>query len=117
MTDELERPVFPAVPKLGLAPVDVVERSPTGLALLPQILVRIGTVVTAIAAIGIPIFSAMLPAPWAVTGVAVCTSICGLGAALGFASPGIRTQPGPQAVTTGIPNPTPSNPTRIGPKL
>ncbi len=103
-------------PALGLQPVAVVERSPTGLALLPQMVVKVAVVVVGLAAIGIPIFSAMLPAPWAVSGLAICSSIVGLGTVLGIASPGARSLPGTQPVTLAQPAAAPSAP-RIGPPL
>ena len=83
---------------MGLAPVQVVERSPTGLALLPQVAVKIATVLVGLAAIGIPVFTTMLPAPWAATGLAICSSIIGIGTVLGIASPGVRKEAGAQPV-------------------
>ncbi len=77
-------------PALGLAPVPNANISPTGLALLPQVAVRIGMAVAALAAIGTIVFTALLPAPFAVVGVSVCGAVTGLCAALGFASPGLR---------------------------
>lgn len=86
-------------PALGLSPVSVVERSPTGLALVGPILVKVGTVLAALSAVGTVVFSALLPAPWAVTGLAVCSSVTAALVALGIASPGVRSQPGTQPVT------------------
>lgn len=107
MSDELSRPPFPSEPKLGLAPVAVVERSPTGLAVVPQVVVKVVTVLVGLAAIGIPVFTTMLPAPWAATGLAICSSIVAIGTVFGIASPGVRTQAG--AVESKIETP------RIGP--
>jgi hypothetical protein len=118
MTDEIQKPPFPSEPKLGLDPVQVVERSPTGLALLPQMAVKVAVVVVGLAAVGIPIFTAMLPAPWAATGLAICSSIVGLGTVLGIVSPGARASPGTQPVTLAAPAVPPSSPTpRIGPPV
>ncbi len=103
-------------PALGLSPVAVVERSPTGLALLPQMVVRVATVIVGLAAVGAGVFPLFLPAPWAATGGAVCLAIVGLGATLGLASPGVRSSPGTQPVTLAAPAAPPSAPTpRIGP--
>lgn len=97
MTDPT-RPI--GTPMLGVTPVAVVERSPTGLALIGPVLVKVGTVLAALAAVGTVVFSAMLPAPWAVTGLMVCSSITAALVALGIASPGVRTQAGPAPVET-----------------
>ena len=94
MPDEIARPVFPSEPKLGLAPVAIVERSPTGLALLPQVAVKVAAVIVALATVGLAVFGMLLPAPWAATGLAICTAIVGLGATLGIVSPGARSAPG-----------------------
>ena len=110
MTDELIRPPFPSEPKLGLTPVAVVERSPTGLAVLPQVAVKVATVLVGLAAIGVPIFSTMLPAPWAVTALAVCSSIIGIGTVLGIASPGVRKEAGAQPVVEQQPRVGPPTP-------
>ncbi len=105
-------------PALGLSPVAVVERSPTGLALLPQVAVRIATVVVGLAAVGVTVFTVLLPAPWAATGLAVCSSIVALGTAVGLASPGVRSAPGTQPVTLAAPAAAPSSPTpRVGPPV
>ena len=101
-------------PALGLSPVAVVERSPTGLALIGPALVKIGTVLAALAAVGSVVFAAMLPAPWAVTGLAVCASVTAAMTALGVASPGVRTQAGTQVVTLAQPAAAPFAP-RVGP--
>ena len=105
-------------PALGGGPIAVVERSPTGIALLPQIVVKVATVIVGLAAIGAGIFPLFLPAPWAATGGAVCLAIVGLGATLGLASPGVRSQPGTQPVTLAAPAapPSPSAP-RVGPPV
>ena len=124
MTNELSRPAFPSEPKLGLAPVAVVERSPTGLALLPQVAVKIATVVVGLAAIGVVVFTSLMPAagatiaplPWVVTGLAICSSIVGLGTVLGIMSPGARAAPGTQPVTLAQPSAAPSSP-RVGPPV
>ena len=107
MPDELSRPPFPSEPKMGIQPVSMVERSPTGLAVLPQVVVKVVTVLVGLAAIGIPIFTTMLPAPWAATGLMVCSSIVGIGTVFGIASPGVRKEAGAQPVTIAAP--------RIGP--
>lgn len=103
MTDELSRPPFPSEPMLGLAPVAVVERSPTGLAVVPQVLVKVMTVLVGLAAIGIPVFTTMLPAPWAVTALTVCSSVVGIGTVFGIASPGVRSQPGAVTAPVAVP--------------
>lgn len=84
-------------PVLGIKPVAVVERSPTGIALLPQVVVKVATIVCGLAAVGVAVFTTLLPAPWAVTGLAICSSIVGLGTVLGIASPGVRSGAGAQA--------------------
>ncbi len=61
---------------------------------MPQVVVKVMTVLVGLAAIGIPIFTTMLPAPWAVTGLAICSSIVGIGTVFGIASPGVRTGAG-----------------------
>lgn len=94
MSDEITRPDFPSIPKLGEAPVAVVVRSPTGIAMIGPVLVKVGTVLAALAAVGSVVFAALLPAPFAVTGLAVCASITAAMTALGVASPGVRSQPG-----------------------
>lgn len=103
-------------PALGLSPVAVVERSPTGLALVGPVLVKIGTVLAALSAVGTVVFAALLPAPFAVTGLAVCASVTAALTALGIASPGVRTQAGTQPVTLAAASapPSPSAP-RVGP--
>ncbi len=80
-------------PVLGATPVAVVERSPTGLALVPQVVLKVLTVVVGIAAIGVTVFTTMLPAPWAVTGLAICSPIVAIGTVFGIASQGIRAPP------------------------
>jgi hypothetical protein len=70
-----------------LAPV-----SPTGAALLPQAAVRVAAVVVALAGAGVVVFGT-ISAPWAATGAAICGAIVALGAALGIASPGVRSAP------------------------
>lgn len=97
-------------PVLGIQPVAVVARSPTGLALIPQVVIKVGTVLVGLAAIGVPIFTTMLPAPWAATGLAICSSIVGIGTVLGIVSPGVRSDAGPQPVVASSPPPP-----RIGP--
>lgn len=97
-------------PALGVQPVAVVERSPTGLAILPPMMIKVATIIVGLAAVGIPVCTAMLPAPWAATGLGICSSIVGLGTVIGIASPGVRTQAGAQAVTT-------TDAPRIGPPV
>ena len=104
-------------PALGLSPVSVVERSPTGLAMLPQVLIKVATVLVALAVVGLTVFALFLPAPWAATAVAICTGVIGVGSVLGIASPGLRTQAGTQPVTLAQPSlVTPSTP-RVGPPV
>ena len=98
-------------PALGLETVPVVERSPTGFSAIPQILVRAGAVLAALSAVGSVVFAALLPAPFAVTGLAVCASITAALTALGIASPGVRSQPGAAPVVEAI------RVTRVGPEL
>lgn len=81
-----------------------IPRSPTGIAALPQILVQIATVICGLAAIGVGLFTAMLPAPWAATGLAICSAIVALGVPLGISSQGIRTSV-PKDVTPVAPAP------------
>lgn len=96
-------------PMLGLTPVAVVERSPTGLALIGPILTRAGLVIAALAAVGQVAFGAMLPAPWAVTGLAICSAVTAACVALGIASPGIRA-PGTNGAAPVVESP------RVGPQ-
>lgn len=103
-------------PALGLAPVAVVERSPTGLALIGPVLVKVGIVLAALSSVGTVVFTLMLPAPWAVTGLAVCSSVTAALVALGIASPGARSGVGTQPVTLAQPSAAPSAP-RMGPPL
>ncbi len=101
---------------IGTQTISVVERSPTGLALVGPILVKVGTVLAALSAVGTAVFASMLPAPFAMTGLAVCASVTAALTALGIASPGVRTQAGTQPVTLAQPAAPPSAPTpRIGP--
>ncbi len=103
-------------PALGTANISVVERSPTGLAMVGPVLVKIGTVLAALSAVGTVVFSALLPAPFAVTGLMVCSSVTAALVALGIASPGVRSNPGTQPVTVAQrpADPAPSAP-RVGP--
>ncbi len=103
-------------PALGTANISVVERSPTGIALLGQNVVRVATVIVGLAAVGLGIFPMFLPQPWAVTGAAICAAIVGLGATMGIASPGVRAGQGTQPVTVAQrpTDPAPSAP-RVGP--
>lgn len=96
MSDEIQGGGIAGVPKLTaanaaedkrLAPIPV---SPTGLAMLPQILIQVATVVCGLAAVGVAVFTAMLPAPWAITGLGICSAIVALGVPLGISSQGAR---------------------------
>lgn len=113
-------------PAMGLGPVAVVERSPTGLALLPQAALKVAAVVVAIASVGVVVFTALMPAagaavaplPWVVTGLGICSAIVALGTTLGIVSQGVRVAPGTQPVTLAAPEAPPSSPTpRIGPHI
>lgn len=83
--------------------VEAIPRSPTGLAILPQVLIKVATVVVGLATVAGGIFAIFLPAPWAVTGAAICGSIIGLGATLGISSQGIRAAPVVPAVSPAEP--------------
>ncbi len=89
MTDELSRSPFPSEPKLGLAPVAVVTRSPTGLALLPQIAVKVATVLVLLAGVVVTLPSAGVALPPIV--LTIAGAVLALGTALGIASQGVRT--------------------------
>lgn len=105
-------------PALGLSPVSVVERSPTGLALIPQLLVKIGVVMGALGTVGTAIFTALLPAPWAATGLGISAALATLGATVASMGPGLRKDAGTQPVTLAAPGIPPSAPTpRIGPPV
>lgn len=103
-------------PALGLAPVAVVERSPTGLALLPQMLVKIAAVVVGLAAVGLTVVTVLPPTPLTAQIQAICLAVVGVGATLGIASPGARSGVGTQPVTLAAPPPNPSAP-RVGPPV
>lgn len=113
-------------PALGLQPVSVVERSPTGLALVPQVLLKIATVIVGLASVGVVVFTVLMPAagatvaplPWVLSGLAICSSIVAIGTTLGIMSPGVRAGAGTQPVTLAAPTiqPSPSSP-RLGPPL
>ncbi len=62
--------------------------SPTGIALLPQLLVKIATVVVAVAVFVMTLPTMGIPLPPPV--LAVCSAITGLGIVLGIGSQGIR---------------------------
>jgi len=101
-------------PALGSQPVAVVERSPTGLALLPQIALKIATVLVVIAGVIVTLPSAGIALPPVV--LAIAGAVLALGTALGIASQGVRVHPGTQPVTLAAPAPVPSSPSpRIGP--
>ncbi len=111
-------------PALGLQPVAVVERSPTGLALIPQVLLKVATVVVALAGVGVIVFTALMPAagatvaplPWVTTGLAICSGIVAIGTTLGIVSQGVRVDVGTKPVTLAQPAAAPSAP-RIGPPV
>ncbi len=81
-------------PALGAQPVSVVERSPTGIALLGQNVTRIAATIGALAFLAGTVLAMFLPQPWAVTGASVCGAIVLLTTQITGISPGIRTQTG-----------------------
>ncbi len=103
-------------PALGLQPVAVVERSPTGAALIPQVLLKFATVLVLVAGVvlSLPTMGIGLP-PIVLT---ISGLIVALGTSLGIASQGVRMAPGTQPVTLASPSapPTPSAP-RMGPPV
>lgn len=101
-------------PALGTQPVAVVERSPTGLALLPQYLLKIATVLVVVAGVIVTLPSAGIALPPVV--LAVSGAVVALGAALGIASQGVRKDVGTQPVTLAAPPAAPSAP-RVGPPV
>lgn len=105
MPDELSRPPFPSEPKMGLTPVAVVERSPTGIALLPQYATRIALVLVAVAGVVVTLPSAGVPLPPAV--IAIASAVLAIGTALGIASPGVRKAQGPAEVKDPTRGPQP----------
>lgn len=113
MTDELSRPPFPSEPKMGLAPVAVVEHSPTGLALVGQTLTRwavgIGAFATLVAVTCGTLATAVpVTAPWAVPAAAIAGAVVLVCNQVTGASPGLRKEAGPQPVME-------PPPPRIGP--
>ncbi len=90
MSDEIAKPAFPEVPKLGLAPVAPAGVSPTGLAVIGQTLMRIMLAVKPIALAVGAVFTAFLPQPWAVVGVSVSGGVYAIADAIVGASPGVR---------------------------
>ena len=94
-------------PAYGIQPVAVVERSPTGVALLGQNLIRIASVVGGLAVLVGGIFALFLPQPWAATGAAICASVALVATKIEAMGPGIRTQAGAQPVVEQQP--------RVGP--
>jgi len=103
-------------PALGLSPVAVVERSPTGVALLGQTLVRIASIVGGLAVLAGGVFALFLPQPWAVTGVAICGSVALIATKIEAMGPGLRREVGTQPVTLAQPPAAPSAP-RVGPPV
>lgn len=95
-------------PALGLSPIAVVERSPTGIALLPQIALKIATVLVVIAGVVVTLPSAGIALPPVV--LAIAGAVLALGTALGIASQGVRVHPGTQPVTLAQPQAAPSAP-------
>lgn len=77
-------------PALGIQPVAVVERSPTGIALVGQTIVKGATVVVAVAAAVAAVMVVLPPTPLTAQITAICIAIATAGAALGIASPGAR---------------------------
>ncbi len=77
----------------ALAPIP---QSPTGLAVLPQVLIKIATVIVGLAAVAMSALAVLPPFPWTAAALAVCGSIVGLGATLGISSQGIRKDPAPK---------------------
>lgn len=94
MTDELAKPALPSEPKLGLMPVPVVERSPTGIALLPQYAVKIATVLVLVAGVIVTLPTAGVALPPLVLSIA--GAVVAIGAALGIASQGVRKTEAPK---------------------
>lgn len=68
--------------------LDPIPSSPTGIALLPQLLVRVATVVVALAGTLLALTTQGIALPPIV--VTVCTVVLALGTALGIASQGVR---------------------------
>ncbi len=68
--------------------LDPIPVSPTGIALLPQIFIKISTVVVAAAVFVMTIPAMGVPLPPQV--LAVCAAIVGLGTVLGISSQGVR---------------------------
>lgn len=103
-------------PALGTQSVAVVERSPTGLALIPQLALKVATVLVIIAGVVVTLPSAGFALPPVV--MAIAGAVLALGTALGIASQGVRAAPGTQPVTLAAPPPAPSSPSpRIGPPV
>lgn len=94
MSDELSRPPFPAEPKMGIQPVPVVERSPTGIAMVGQTLVRIATGAKALALTVAGIVVLLPPMPWTVQVLTVCAGVYGVSELITGAGPGIRKEAG-----------------------
>lgn len=95
--------------------VEPIPQSPTGLALIGPTLVKVGTVIAALAAVGTVVFAALLPAPFAVTGLAVCASITSILTVFGIVSPGARAAGTTIPAAAQVPQPPPIS--RIGPPL
>jgi len=79
-------------PALGVQPVAVVERSPTGLALVPQYVTRIALVLVAVAGVVVTLPSMGVALPPVV--LTIAGAVLAIGTALGIASPGVRSKPG-----------------------
>ncbi len=88
MTDELARPPLPSEPKMGLVSVPVVERSPTGAALIPQVSLKVATVLVLVAGVIVTLPSAGIALPPVVLSIA--GAVLAIGTALGIASQGVR---------------------------
>lgn len=94
MTDELSRPPFPSEPKMGVTPVPVVERSPTGLAVVGQTLVKVATGAKALALLVGGIVAMVPPMPWTTQVFVVCAGVYGIAELITGMGPGIRKEPG-----------------------
>lgn len=94
MPDELSRPPFPSEPKMGLQPVPVVERSPTGIALVGQTFVRVATGAKALALLVGGVLVVLPPLPWTMTALAICAGVYGVAELITGAGPGIRKEAG-----------------------
>ena len=84
-------------PMMGMGPV-AITRSPTGIALLGQKVVRIASAAQALSGALGGIFATFLPAPWAVTACAICGGVFAVATVITGAGPGVRTDVGPAPI-------------------